>query len=551
MKVKLPLPLLLAVQLVVSLPAQAQRVQLPHEIVRDSDNKVLAWYKPEIPGAAYAKVAGLAAGFLKSVPVEPQSGLKLYMVHADFRGPNQDPGYSQGTSGTNWMANPACVFAGFVQSLAVDYRAFSGDDACLDIVRECLDQMLERGTTPADWLWPNCPYASADPRNRIYQGATKWEDEGRGDGLHCIEPDKVGELGIGYLKFYEIVGDGKYCRAAIDCADALAQNVRDLAADTNRFAQDFPGGSPWPFRVNARTGEVIDDYTSNVVEAVRLFDELLRISDVIDLDSARADAFTRARKIAWDWLFAKNGPMKTYVWNGYFEDIPSDPACQNRVQITPLETARYILKHPEYDPEWKTSVPALLYWVAGAFATDGMDAIKEQTWCYAPMGSHTARYASVCALYYEKTGEERFKEEAFRFFNFATYMCEPNGYVWVGPGWPTAWFSDGYGDYIRHFIEGLGAVPEWAPAGENHLLRSSSVVQKISCGPDSIYYKTFDNRATDVFRLGGRPREITVNGSVLNESTNPAGQGWTWEELDQGGVLRIMRENGSEVKISI
>ena len=38
------------------------------------------------------------------------------------------------------------------------------------------------------------------------------------------------------------------------------------------------------------------------------------------------------------------------------------------------------------------------------------------------------------------------------------------------------WFTDGYGDYIRHFMTGMGAVPEWSPANQTHLLRSSSVM---------------------------------------------------------------------------
>ena len=242
--------------------------------------------------------------------------------------------------------------------------------------------------------------------------------------------------------------------------------------------------------------------------------------------------------------------MRTFVWNGYFEDIPSDPECQNRVQITPLETARYILQHPEYDPNWQADIPALLTCVASAFGTDGIDAIKEQTWCYAPMGSHTARYASVCAMYYEKTGDTRYREEAYRFFNFATYVCEDNGYVWVGPDWKTSWFSDGYGDYIRHFIDGLGAVPEWAPAGENHLLRSTSVVQRISYADNGITYKTFDSNAAEVFRLASKPQNITVSGSVLPEVPQLTGKGWNWDALENGGVLRVVRDSGNEVKIS-
>jgi len=527
----------------------AEEITLPHELLRDKDGGILAWYKPSVPGAAYAHVAGLASEFLKAVPVEPASGLKLYMVHADFNGPSQDENFYKGTSGTGWMPNPACVFAGFVQSLAVDYRVFSGDDSYLALVRECLDQMLENGTTPPGWPWPDCPYASADPRSRTYQGATKWEKTGRGDGLHCLEPDKVGELGIGYLKFYQITGEEKYLEAAVNCADALAKNVRNVIAGSDTLTMNFDTRSPWPFRVNARTGVIIDDYTSNVVESVRLFDELIRIRGRIGLPAGKVESYGKARAIAWDWLFCLNGPMRTYIWNGYFEDIPSDPALQNRVQITPMETARYILKHRQYDPNWKTDVTALLTWVASVFATEGFDAIREQTWCYFPMGSHTARYASICALFYEKTGDPRYRNKAYRFFNFATYMCEDNGYVWVGPNWETSWFSDGYGDYIRHFMEGLAAVPEWAPAGEDHLLKSSSVVRKISYGPQKISYRTFDSAASEVLRITAKPKRVAVNDRPLDERRDLDAPGWTWEALDQGGILRIRHESGPEVVV--
>lgn len=521
-----------------------------HQVYRDANGKILCWYKPAIPGAGYDHVVKLASKFIKSVcPIEPTTGLKLYFVHADFNGPNQDKNFYKGSSGTDWMHNPACVFAGFVQGLVLDYRVYSGDDSYIDIVRECLDHIIEHGTTPSDWPWPNCPYASADPRSRIYQGATKWEQQGRGDGLHAMEPDKLGELGIGYLKFYEVVGEEKYLKAAIHCADALAKHARDVSAPSSQFATDFSARSPWPFRVNARTGVILDEYTSNVVEPVRLLDELIRVQKIIGLDAERVAAYRKARKLAWDWLFSKNGPMKTFIWNGYFEDVPRDKNLMNRVQITPMETARYILKHPEYDPNWNIDVPALLHWVASAFATEGMDAIREQTWCYEPMGSHTARYASICALWYEKTKDERYKDEAFRFFNCASYMCEDNGYVWVGPNWPTAWFSDGYGDYIRHFMEGLAAIPEWAPADEDHLLKSTSVVKKISYKLNSIEYTTFDNLATEVLRITSKPKSIFVNGKKIGERKNLKKDAWIWEALDKGGILRIRHDEGSNIVI--
>jgi len=524
-----------------------------HKVQRDNNGKILSWHKPDVPGAGYAHVCKLASEFIKSgTPVDPNTGKKIYFITCCFEGPHikGEAAFKAGKTWEQWMHNPACFYAGSVQSLVLGWRVYSGDDSYIDVVREMLDYELENGTTPAGWVWPSCPYASSDPGSTVYQGATRWESDGmRGDGLHGIEPDKVGELGIAYLKFYEATEEKKYLDAAINCADALARHVRPIQGDLEPFSGAEINKSPWPFRVNAQTGIVISEYCSNVIEPIRLLDELIRIQKIINLDEKKIAAYKKARDLAWKWLYSKSGPMKTYIWNAYFEDIPNDPNRSNRNQLTPLETARYLLKHPELDPDINENIPSLIHWVASVFGTEGMDAIKEQTWCYAPMGSHTARYGSLCAMWYERTGNEWYKDQAYRFLNFATYMTYQNGVVAVGPSWLGSWFSDGYGDYIRHFMEALGAVPEWAPADEDHLLRSSSVVQKISYTPDKIEYKTYDDDATEVLRITAKPKSVAVNGKAISEAKELKNDCWTWQTLDKGGVLRIQRNAGSKIVI--
>lgn len=519
----------------------------------DAQGNLQAWYKPDVPGAAYTHVARLASEFIKDgTPIDPASGLPLYYISCCFQGPhirNQED-FDKGITWEDWMHNPACVFAGLLQSLVLDYRVYSGDASYIDLVRGMLDYQLENGTTPPDWPWANVPYASSDPGATIYQGATRWENEGfRGDGLHGIEPDKVGELGIAYLKFYEVTMESRYLEAAIHCANALATHVKDEVEDAGPFAATQTSRSPWPFRVNARTGVVIDNYCSNVIEPIRLFDELIRIRDRIEMDIP-IDSYKNARDLAWEWLYSKHGPMKTSVWNAYFEDITNDPDQTNRVQITPMETARYLIKNPDMDPNLQINIPALIYWVASAFATDGMDAIKEQSWCYEPMGSHTARFASICALWYEYTGENRYKELAYRYFNLATYMTDPNGVVRVGPSWPGSWFSDGYGDYIRHFMEGVAAIPEWAPAGENHLLKSTSVVQDIQYSPEQISLRTFDPDGKLTFRLASKPDKVLVGNKVIKEIRSEQDTGWIWISLKNGGVLKVFYSTDNNVRIA-
>src|SRR5439155_15579575 len=128
------------------------------------------------------------------------------------------------------------------------------------------------------------------------------------------------------------------------------------------------------------------------------------------------------------------------------------------------------------------------------------------------MGSHTGRYASVCALFYEKTGDQAFKEKSFRSFNWATYMAHEDGLITEAMAEDNFWYSDDYGDYIRQFLASMGSMPEWAPPKEDHLLYSSSVVTKVSYGTHELRYSTFDGDATETLRLAFAPTRVTAGG---------------------------------------
>ena len=87
-------------------------------------------------------------------------------------------------------------------------------------------------------------------------------------------------------------------------------------------------------------------------------------------------------------------------------------------------------------------------------------------------------------MYFEKTRDGQAREDAFRSLNYATYFAESDGKIHCC-GFATEnslWFEDGYGDAGRNFIWAMGAVPEFAPIGQNHLLRSTSVIQKVTYG---------------------------------------------------------------------
>jgi hypothetical protein len=196
----------------------------------------------------------------------------------------------------------------------------------------------------------------------------------------------------------------------------------------------------------------------------------------------------------------------------------------------------------------------LLDWIERTFAAStekepgvqwGALAVSEQLEYMYKMGSHTSRFASVQALLHERTGDPAAREKAFRSFNWASYMCDRRGVVRVGPVESSHWFSDGYGDYIRHFMAGMGAVPEWAPPGENHLLRSSSVVTEVAYGPRAVRYRTFDASGEEVLRLAFEPRTVTGDGEALPRASSTPG--WSFEA--RSGVLRVRRSAARQVVV--
>jgi hypothetical protein len=153
-------------------------------------------------------------------------------------------------------------------------------------------------------------------------------------------------------------------------------------------------------------------------------------------------------------------------------------------------------------------------------------------------------------MWYALSGSEWYKTEAFENFNWATYCTSSSGFVSVGPEWLAAWFSDGYGDYIKHFLDGMAAIPEWAPTGDNHWLGSTGIVQTINYGTKKLSYRTFQSSSTEVLRLTRLPKQILVDGITLQRDDHLTGENcWSWKKLKTGGVLRIKRTQGRTVEI--
>jgi hypothetical protein len=228
------------------------------------------------------------------------------------------------------------MLQGFIERL----YPYTGDARTLIFLQDFVDYELENGRTPEGYAWAQVPYASANPGAKRYTG---WSAHGE----DYIEPPVVGEDGYAYLRLYEMTGNTKYLRAAIRCANALVKNYK-AGNEKN---------SPWPVRCYARDGRAdggpMGPYSANVIEPIMLFDELIR------LGHGDVAGYARVRAGAWDWF--QKYPLTNNVWVGYFEDVA--PSMDNMNQVIPLEFARYVLLHPDKDPQWREHARRLIEWV--------------------------------------------------------------------------------------------------------------------------------------------------------------------------------------------
>ena len=423
--------------------------------------------------------------------------------------------------GGNLYPNNQGGNAYFAMKLFRYYYPYTGDIRALVPVKNLLDRML-MFLTPDDWAWP---------------AMVRTQDNEDPDGIYMdelLEPDKAAMAGIAYMDYAQYSGEQKYQAIAEHIAQLLVANIKEGSDKA----------SPLPFRLNMRTGEVEDPYTSNMIFVVEFFDKILASDMSLDMAQVKAK-----RDLVFDWIMEY--PMKTDYWSGYFEDIRSNHPT-NINQFSPMETARYLLANPDACKDYKQLVLDLLALVKGRFGgivNYGGVSIKEQDACYYDMGSHTARYGSVLARWARETGCEQAKNEALATLALAEYSAynhTSKGNIAVnstGMEWAGVWYSDSYFDYLPHFFEGMVAFPEIIPEGTDHIFSTSCMLKDVQYGPGSVRYTALEPSGTERLKLSFTPKVLS-GGKPLPKSAWSFGR---WN--DCAGILTINRKDVTDIEI--
>jgi hypothetical protein len=234
-------------------------------------------------------------------------------------------------------------------------------------------------------------------------------------------------------------------------------------------------------------------YTTNWTGALRLFDAL------VAMGKGRVADYERARQLVGEWLRAY--PLQTQRWGPFFEDID----VYSDTQINAGTMALYILEHPSWMPDGLAAARRILDWANEKFGNPtwskyGVLATNEQTAYEVPGNSHTSRQASLELMWAEAARDPSRKAPAIRNLSWATYMVDSDGKNRYYKD--DIWLTDGYGDYVRHYLRAMAAAPELAPPDQNHLLRTSSAIRGIDYGADAIKYVKWDAESRERFKLG-------------------------------------------------
>ena len=481
----------------------AQKI-LDHEVVLKNGNLQ--------PWTEYGNILTWSMNYLQNCPTHKTSfgDDPFYLVTSKL---NKDGSfrYNQNNQGSNLF---------WAMETFKKYYAYSGDSSAIAPVRKLIQRVVFYHT-PKDWAWADVPRTQDDTPDGEYT------DEWSG-------VDKICMVAIGYLNYYRFTGDKQYFAKAEHIAQTILQHVNP--GDENH--------SPIPFIVNLKTGEILDPYCSNMILPVQLFDELLEFEST-SLDKTELKS---KRDLLWQWIL--DYPMKNNIWSGYYEDVKTNYSNLN--QQNPMETARYILNHPNMDPDLEKHVPALIRWVKNRFGQVthfGATSIKEQDGCFKEMSSHTARYASVVAKWFGVCTDKKVREEARASFALATYSAynqyskNQQAINSTGIEYPEPWFSDSYWDYLPHILDGMAEMPDMLPQNENHIFYSSSVITHVNYGSQCISYSTFDNSGTERLKLTFTP-EVFADGKPLDKKYWKHGR---FRGVDN--VLIIEREEINQIEI--
>lgn len=417
----------------------------------------------------------------------------------------------------------------------VDYYRYTGDPAAIAHLTYLGEFLLDHCVTPPDHPWPGL-FISVPVKGKAY---------GKCDPKGMIQLDICGSTGQGLLRAYQLTGRARWLAAAQHWGDLLAERCQRGAGQDpwGRYAN--PEDAPW--KDNKQTG--------GVTMILAFLDDLIRLG-YTGKDNAIVAARDAGRAYLRDRLLPAWAADDT--WGRYFWDWPNP--TQNC--ITTPDAARYMLSNPAQFPNWRNDARNILtlFLHRSSVAPESNGDVYSGAWAFPESNACCGRslwyspflLAPALAEYAADTESEWARELAYRMMVLQTYdvletgVTEDNidGGVIVNGDW----LNIAHPLPLRWMLAALGWLPEELGASrENHVVRSTAVVNSIVYGKGRIEYSTFDAPpgTLEVLRLAFLPATVSADGAPLSKRPDSAQNGYSVKPLPNGDSIVSIHHDGT------
>jgi hypothetical protein len=444
----------------------------------------------------------------------------------------------------DWDNGDLAQRGAYTISSMLEYYRYSGDPAGFKSISSTIDYILAHCQTSSTHGWPNI-LISVPTMGVAYHDCRLGPNEELASGNGKIQLDIVAEFGLQLIHAYEVTGNVNWYNTAKHWADLLVKNRRLE-----------PGASPWGrYADNVGGAGMNGVQTGGVAMILWFFDELIR-TGYRGTDNGLVVARDSGRRYMRDVLLPAWYVNDT--WGHHFWD------WENPVQtLYPTDYASvYMMDHKDYFANWKNDVRNILSLnfnhtsvnprsngdnYSGAWAYPESSSCCDRSLSYSPQ-----ELASAFARYGVEADSEWGREIARRSEMITTYDGQENGQAMDnidgGSIVDGTWFKIAQPMALDYALKTMGWLPEvMGPNRENHIMRTSGVITRVTYGTGEILYSTFDAppNSVDVLRLAYSPATVTANGTLLKHRPDLAANGYTVSQLKGGDTIVCIRHDGA------
>ncbi len=223
--------------------------------------------------------------------------------------------------------------------------------------------------------------------------------------------------------------------------------------------------------------------------------------------------------------------------------------------------ADHFMKHPQAYPNWRIDLRNMLSLVWHRNGADpashgdvysGAWTFPESSVCCGTSLSYNQYTAGPTLIRYGVLADSEWAREiGRRMMLLATYDSLPNGVVkdgLFGDSVATGeWSNLAHPWPLCQVLEAIAWLPrEFGPNRENHIVRSTTVVNEVLYEKGRLSYSTYDapEGTHEVLRLAFRPTLIRADGRRLTERRDLDANGYTVAALSNGDCIVTIRHDG-------